>query len=53
MLVACGGCRGGVGQAVEVVMVIMTSDGFPTSSLRSLSTVEIIFDVRSWSTEIV
>jgi len=43
------GCSGGVGGAVEVVMVIMTSDGFPTYVPRSLSTGEIIFDVRSWS----
>ncbi len=52
-VVACGGCSGGVGGAVEVVMVIMTSDGFPTPSLRSLSTGEIIFEVRARSTEIV
>jgi len=51
--VACGGCSGGVGGAVKVVMVIMTSDGFPTFSLRSLSTGEIIFEVRARSTEIV
>ena len=32
-----------MGRAVEVVMVIMTSDGFPTVDPRSLSTGEIIF----------
>ena len=51
--VACGGCSGGVGGAVKVAMVIMTSDGFPTPSSRSLSTEEIIFEVSSRSTEIV
>jgi len=52
MFCACGGCRGEVGEAVEVVMVIMTSDGIPTFSPRSLSTGEIIFDVRWRSTRI-
>jgi len=42
MFVACGGClSGGVGLAVKVVMVIMTSDGFPMCIPRSLSTGEI------------
>ncbi len=39
---AFGGCRGEAWEAVEVVMVIMTSDGFPTFNPRSLSTGEII-----------
>jgi len=35
--------RGEVGSAVEVVMVIMTSDGTPTGVSRRFSTGEIIF----------
>jgi len=46
MFCACGGCRGEVGEAVKVVMVIMTSDGIPMFSPRSLSTGELIFDVH-------
>ncbi len=43
MFVACGGCWGGVGGAVKVVMVIMTSGSLPMGVPRSLSTGELIF----------
>jgi len=42
MVCACGECQGEAWEAVEVVMVIMTFDGNPTFSSRSLSTGEII-----------
>ena len=43
VFVVCGGCLGGVWLAIKVVMVIMTSNGFPTCIPHSLSTGEIIF----------
>jgi len=48
-----GGRRGVVGFAVEVVMVIMTSDGDPTGVTRRLGTGEIIFWAVLSSTRIV
>ena len=42
MVCACGECEGEAWEAIEVVMVIMTFDGNPTFSSRSLSTGEII-----------
>jgi len=38
MFVVCGGCQGELWLAVKVVMVIMTSDGFPLDVPYSLST---------------
>ena len=43
---------GEVGSAGEVVMVIMTSFGVPTGSVRSLSTESVIFVSGESSTEI-
>jgi len=45
--------RGAVGSIVEVVMVIMTSDGTPTGVSRRLGTREIIFCSGVSSTGIV
>jgi len=44
---------GEVGSAGEVVMVIMTSFGVPTGSVRSLSTESVIFVSGESSTEIM